>query len=111
MSRARAAAERALRRRPAPHGTKLCVGDQAVGEWEFKLSENSHDSSLKCGHDVPDRVMTMVESENGFENPGFEVESTTRVVLTDPTKATAQDGATGAYAAATWAVPHAVGAP
>lgn len=99
MSRPLAAPRPAPRRWPAPHGVESRACDQTVGEWEFKLSENGHDSSLTCGHDVPDRVMTMVDSENGFENPGFEVESTMRVVLTDPATATAQDGTTGARAA------------
>lgn len=68
---------------------------QTVGEWELKLGSNDGDSSLRCGHDMPDRVMTMPNSNNGFDNPGFEVQSTIKVALTEPDKATDEAGNRG----------------
>jgi len=39
-----------------------CVHREILGKWELMLGEADGDSSLTCGHTVPDRIMTMVRS-------------------------------------------------
>lgn len=51
------------RSRPPPcaqHATQR--GSQVKGKWQLKLSEPTGDASLRCGHDVPDKVMTAVDN-------------------------------------------------
>lgn len=88
----------------APRGTRntslssrapLAARPQAVGEWELKMGPNTHDSSLTCGHEMPDRVMTMPDSNNGFDNPGFQPVRTQRVVLSDPDQVADEGGNKG----------------
>jgi hypothetical protein len=46
----------------APWSISLLRGSQVKGKWHLKLSEPNGDASMKCGHDVPDKVMTSVDN-------------------------------------------------
>ncbi|MFN3504161.1 MAG: hypothetical protein ACK4ZJ_18080, partial [Allorhizobium sp.] len=49
------------------------------------------DNTLRCGHRAPDEVMTMVDSGVSFQNPGFDVERTVRISLSDPDRASSEE--------------------
>lgn len=52
-----------------------CVDDSVFGEWTVYFGAPSGDSTLSCGHEVPDKVMTMVNRKNSIHNPGFPIKT------------------------------------
>ena len=85
---------------PAPSTADIpvhCLHRQTVGTWTFKMSDDSNDDTLTCGHKLPDEVMTMVDNKVRFDNPNFDVKSEYRVVLSSPNRATDEQGNIGTW--------------
>jgi cathepsin C len=74
-----------------------CLHRQTVGTWTFKMSDDTSDDTLTCGHKLPDEVMTMVDNKVRFDSPHFDVSSTMRVTLESPNVATDEQGNKGTW--------------
>ena len=61
-----------------------CLHYQTVGKWVIHMGADFHDSTLTCGHQLPDSVMSMVKKRVTYENPNFEVAKKYIVDLHDP---------------------------